>query len=459
MKKKDQTYSEDHLDSTIRRYENSLLIGKDEYFDVDDIEALIDHYMEEDKQDTAMDIARLGLSIHPGNTDVKVMQARLFLDCGKVEEAEMLSELLKSVEPNNPDVILLEGEVFLSKGMSDEAKKLFLKAISEDESYNYNVAYAYFANANYNEAIPYFEKEIKKDPTGDMDMVADTAFCYQQTEQTEKAIALYEKELDIDPYMKDAWFNLGQLYFAQENFDKSAESFDYAHIVGDDEQALLQKGNAFFQGNKLQCAIDAYKEYAATGDEAKKIALVFIGECYEKMSDIEKAKEYYEEAIADDETNIGALSGLCICCLEQNEYEKSIKYADLAIALDPSIAENWMYKAEGALNLNLLDIALSCYKKANELAPSFAEPLFAIGNIYIDIGNYEKALDYYNKGSMIDKTVDKISLYYAITYFKKGNHVLAHDYLIAAILKDSETKDIFFDICPEAKEIDLFKNL
>jgi tetratricopeptide (TPR) repeat protein len=461
MKKKDQTYSEDHLESTIQQYEKSILDGKDEYFDVDDIEALVDYYMENGESEKALKVVQLGISIHPNNADIKIAQAKIFLFTEKADEAELIYEYLATIEPDNCDIKILGGEIKLLHGEETEANKMFSDLIEEDSDYTCDVAYAYYDNFFYKEAIIYFEQEIEKETFKNVEVnfITDAAFCYQQLGQESKAIALYEKLLDEDPYCKEAWYNLGQLYFSAENYDKAVEAFDFAYVVGNDPQNLLQKGNALFQGNKLQTAIETYSAYGETGSDARKIALVFIGECYERMNDYDKAKEFYEKAISEDPNNLGALSGMCICCLEQNDYKEGIEYAERAIAIDPELPENWMYKAEGKLNLGNVDEALACYLKASELAPNFAECLFSIGNIYIDKGDYDKALEYYNRGSEINKDADKIALYYAITFYKKGDFLQSHTYLIESILKDPETRTIFFDICPEAKEDSLFKNL
>ncbi|MBO4804485.1 MAG: tetratricopeptide repeat protein [Paludibacteraceae bacterium] len=459
MKKKDQTYQDSSTEDIVLRYENAQKEGRSEYFDVDDLEVLIDHYMEKNKVDTTQAIIQLGLTLHPCNTDLTIAKAKVALFIGQIRESEEIAAHLQQVEPENLDVQLLSGQILLCRGMQNEAKALFDKILQKDREYIYDIAYAYFDAGDYTNAIPFFEQELQRHPAKEeLEVLFDLAYCHQQRNDWKKAVALYEKLLDEDPYSKDAWFNLGQIYFIQNDLEKATEAFDYAYIVGNDYQALLQKGNALFQSGKLQSAIESYKEYADANGRAAFV-IVYIGECYEKMGDFEQAKIFYSEALRSEPTNTSALCGLCICHMEQDEYEKGLQFIDHAIEITPTLAEAWLYKAEAHLNLNDTDEALRCYKKAADLDPEMSEAMFAIGNIYIDKGEYATALEYYQKGANIDHGNDKIPLYLAITHFKLGETELAYNYLGEAIAQDAEFQNIFFEICPEAKQVKEFSQL
>lgn len=459
MKKKDQTYQGSRLEEIVLRYEHASNEGRSEYFDVDDLEALIDHYMEEDETATAQAIIELGLNIHPNNTNLKIAKAKVALFIGQAKEAEKLATLLQTIEPDNLDVKILMGQVLLYHNKKEEAKSLFDSILKQDIDYTYDIAYAYFDSFDYESAKVYFEQELKLHPDkGEQDILFDLAYCYQQKDDLKSAGEIYEKLLDEDPYSKDAWFNLGQIHFVNNDLEKAIEAFDYAYIVGNDFQALLQKGNALFQSGKLQSAIEAYKEYADANGRPSFV-IVFMGECHEKIGEFEQAKAFYSEALRSDPNNTAALCGLCICNMEQDEYEKGLQFIDRAIEIDPVLAEAWLYKAEGHLNLNDTDEALRCYKKAAILDPEMSEAMFAIGNIYIDKGEYDNALEFYKSGAEIDHSNNKLPLYFAITYFKLGDLEQAHDYLIDAVLGTPESKEIFFEICPEAKSNDAFISL
>lgn len=457
MKKKDQTY-QNRLEALILRHENATREGRSEYFDVDELEMLIDHYMESDQYETAQAIVQLGISLHPNNTNLIIDQAKIHLFVGNIKEAESLATYLQKIEPTNMDVQILEGQLLLANGKKEEAKVLFDNIIKQDIDFTYDVAYAYFDAFDYASATDLFEKELKLHPKDAQDILFDLAFCYQQGNDLDKAISTYEKFLDEDPYSKDTWFNLGQIHLFRGDLEKAIEALDYAYIVGNDYQALLQKGNVLFQSGKLQSAIEAYEEYISSQGRVPFV-IVFLGECHEKIGAYAKAKEYYSEALSNDPTNTSALCGMCICLMEQDEYEKGIQFIDRAIEIDPTLAEAWLYKAEGHLNLGDTNEALRCYEKAADLEPEMSEALFAIGNIYIDLGLYHQALHYYKRGGAIDPTNDRLPLFFAITHFKLDHVEEAHDYLVEALFKLPESRDIFFEICPEAKCHDSFISL
>ena len=125
MKKKDQAYKGSRLEEIVLRYESALQEGRSEYFDVDDIEALIDYYMEDEQVATAQTITEFGLSLHPNNTNLKIAQAKIDLFIGHVKESEEIAAFLQTLEPDNLDIKVLVGQLLLFRGKKEEAKALF----------------------------------------------------------------------------------------------------------------------------------------------------------------------------------------------------------------------------------------------------------------------------------------------------------------------------------------------
>lgn len=444
------------MEEIVLRYETATKENRTEYFDADDVESLIDHYMEKEQFETALAVARFGISIHPYNTSLKIMQAKIALFIGDTGEAERIAHLVRSMEPDNLDLKVLMGQILLSNGRKEEAKALLDSIMKQDADYTYDVAYAYFDSFEYDMATVLFEKELKLHPVKDVqELLFDLAYCYQQRNDLEKAIGMYERCLDEDPYSKDAWFNLGQIHHFKGDLEKAAECLDYAYVVGNDYQALLQKGNVLFQNGKLQSAIEAYEEYIEVNGRPPFV-IVFIGECYEKMGDYAKAQAYYSEALSAEPSNVSALCGMCVCLIAQDECGRGLQFIDRAVEVDPALAEAWLYKGEAHLRLDELDVALRCYEKAADLDPEMSEALFSIANVLVDKGDAGRALEFYQKAEKLDPTNEKMPLYYAIAYFKMGETERARDYFLYALFRTNKAKEDFFEVCPDAKSNELF---
>jgi len=129
------------------------------------------------------------------------------------------------------------------------------------------------------------------------------------------------------------------------------------------------------------------------------------------------------------------------------------------LKIDDTVSEYWIYKAEACVNLDQPEEALSCYLRSLEISPEQLDTFVAIGNLYLDEDDYAQALQYYEKARALDKDADGIPLLFAITYFKMGKKEEALHFFMDAIVKDEESKELFFEFCPEAKEEPFFYEL
>ncbi len=461
MKRNDHIFPADRLKKVLHRYEQSRRENHDDYFDVDELEAITDHYLLKKKIKNALDAVAFGQKIHPDSIVLRIKQVHILLVTDENEKAMSLIEILLLIEPHNPDLLFLKGEIFLSQGKTEEARGLFDKVV-ENESNNseiyLDIAYIYIEKMDFETATSFLEKGFNIHPQN-TDIWFELAFCYEQTGDRQAAIGIYNNILDENPYSNEAWFNMGQLLFLEEDYEKSAEAFDFAYITGsNDHGALLQKAHSFFQCERYQKAIEAYQEYAEL-TEYTPFSYVFIGECHEKMDNFDSAKEMYRNALEKDPQNADAWTGLCICSMEQEHFQESLTYIKEAIKIDSNVSEYWIYMAEAYVNLGKNEDALSCYLHSLSINPEQLDTFVAIGNLYLDAENFPKALLYYQKAQLLKKDTDGLSIFFAITYFKLNQKEEALKFLIDAIAEDQKLQDLFFDFCPEAKEDPLFYEL
>jgi len=456
MKKNDQIFPGNRLKEMVRRYEQSAKENHNDYFDVDELEEIIEHYIFKKKIKNALNVISFGQKLHPGSVALKTKQVSILMETGENEKALSLIDDLLLIEHDDLELLFLKGEALLALGKEEEAKELFQK-ISESgnsipEIY-LDIAYIYIERLNFETATHFLEKGFDVSPDN-VDIWFELAFCYEQTGENKEAIRIYNKILDADPYSNEAWFNTGQLYFLEEEYEKAAEAFDFAYISGENDYvALLQKAHALFQCDRFQTAIETYREYAELTD-FPSFSYVFIGECFEKMEDFDAAKTMYRLALEKEPQNPDAWTGLCICSMEQEQFEESLIYIEEALKIDSNVSEYWIYMAEAYVNLNQNEEALECYLHALAINPEQLDTFVALGNLYLDADDYAKALEYYEKAESLDKDkeAEGLSLLFAITYYKMEKKEEALRFFIDAVAKDAESKELFFEFCPEANE-------
>ena len=206
---------DDESSDIVKRYEQFLSGKATGYFDVEELEAIVEFYLRRGRTKDCNKALELGQQLHPNSIALKTKRAKIYLATGDDKKAFRILESL--AESTDYEVMLLKTEIMLKLEQPEEARKLCAKIIAEETDDIDNVcldlAYIYLGLAEYEMALELLEKGDEYNPSNP-DLLFELAFCYEQNENYIKAIATYNRIIDIDSYSNEAWFNLGQLYFA-----------------------------------------------------------------------------------------------------------------------------------------------------------------------------------------------------------------------------------------------------
>jgi Cytochrome c biogenesis factor len=438
----------------VRRYEQAMRTRTVGYFDVEELEVIVDYYLNSGQPKESSKAIDLGISLHPGSTTLQTKRAKVYLASGDVQKAYQILERIHC--PNDVETELLKGEALLRMNHESEAHLIFARladnAPSDVATLCLDIAHVYISNGYYKRALIYLEKGLAEDPK-DTDLLQDAAFCYEQTDKPETAISYYNRIIDVDAYSVESWFNLGLAYYNQENYQLALDAFDFVTVI--DEEDLggwLQKGNTLFHLNRFKESLECYQRCEKTV-AYPDLLQIFMGECYEKLDDYANAQQCYERALEINPQNSEAWSGMGICSLELDTPEKSIEHLRKSLDLDAENFETWVYLAEAYVNTNRVKDAEKAYKRSLKLEQKQPDTWLALGNIYIDTAFYQSALDCYLEAYNQDNSLENINLLLAIAYYKLGEFEKALPLLNNALDLNPEASSIFLDICPEAKEL------
>jgi tetratricopeptide (TPR) repeat protein len=445
---------DEESEEVVRRYEQSMQSPDNGYFDVDELETIVDYYLNCGKPTESSKVIDMGLRLHPGNTTLQLKRAKVYLASGETRKALLLLDRINT--SGNTEAQLLRGEIFLRMRRLNDADTIFQEMFKADQddmnTLCLDIAHIYIANTNFQKALEYLEKGLAATPD-DTDLMQEAAFCYEQTERADEAIAYYNRIIDKDPYSSETWFNLGLLYFNEADYNNALDAFDYVTVIDENDfGGWLQKGNTLFHLNRFAESLKCYR--LCEGKVGyPDILHVFMGECYEKMEEYNNAKLCYQEALRLNDTNVDAWTGLGICDLELDAPSESIHYLQQAIAIDSMNSETWVYLAEAFVNTNQFDKAMEAYRKSLQLEHEQPDTWLALGNLYIDMGQYQTALDCYLLAYSQDQSLEDIRLFLAIARYKLGEPDKALELLQAAKETNPDAATVFLDVCPEAKSL------
>ena len=445
---------DEESEEVVRRYEQSVNDRRMPYFDVDELEVIADYYLSCGKTKESWKVIDLGLKLHPNNATLQTKRAKVYLESGEARKAFQILE--RNTMPDDAESLLLKGDALMRLHRNKEATSIFQHLIElpdvEMDGACLDIAYIYIANNDYQQALTYLEKGLTDSPKNP-DLLQESAFCCEQLQQEDKAIAFYQQIIDINPYSVEAWFDLGLLFFNKAMYEKALDAFDFVTVIDEEDTGgWLQKGNSLFHLNRFSEALVCY--HRCEEDVAfEDLLFVFMAECHEKMEEFDKAEVYYSKAVVINIQNVEGWIGLGICALEKEEYDASILHFLKAITIEPENSEIWVYLAESYINKNEPEEAMTAYQKALSLEPFQPETWLSIGNLYLDLGSYSKALHSYTQAFFQDETLENINLFFAVTHYKMGNEELALVMLAKARETKPDADSLFLEICPEASHL------
>jgi protein O-mannosyl-transferase len=155
---------------------------------------------------------------------------------------------------------------------------------------------------------------------------------------------------------------------------------------------------------------------------------------YSRTNEFEKALPYATKAVSEAPENVDYLNSLAQVLLGLKQYEKSNETYAKVLSLEP---ENWdaylnisySHRLRGDLNteIKLLEELLN---KNSSYLPAYRN----IGVTLSEIGNHEKAVDYWKKATVYDTTGD-YEYNIGINYANRGQIEMAKDWYIKSAKK------------------------
>jgi tetratricopeptide (TPR) repeat protein len=463
MSRETNNFQEDEeIIDALQRYEEMLKTGELIYFDVFQIEHIIDSYIEEGKLYPALQVVNLGLKQHPASINILSKKANILLNLGETSTALTLVNNLLLIEETNPELYILKGSAQLILGEIGMAEKSFHEAIRfsfEDKLETlYSIGYTYEQCGNFQKAIQYFYKVHLKNPLHEA-VLYELAYCYEKIGEDYKCIQYYNKYLDLDTFSDTAWFNMGIVYNRMEKHRKAAEAYEYALTINEDfPNSWYNLGNTYIRWKKFDKAIPVLQKYLEFDKENDEIHCM-IGDCFIQTKKYDLAFTCYQQALIYNKNNDRAWFGSGLIMKFKGDFHAAWNYLKKAVKIDEKNSDYWFFLAKVSHKLNLYKDTTEAYETVCELAPGrlsswlkYAEIVHQKGMIIQAISILESALGYHPSNSMI--------LYRLAAYHLESlNEENAIKHLKKALTIDYNHNFYLFESYPEAQFNDSVRKL
>src|SRR5690606_10980632 len=311
----------------IEKFEEMLKSRNSYFFDVEDIEFLVDYYIERGVHHKARKAAIHGLSLYPNSSALLLKQAHALLVGKKPVKALEILDYLEAAEPLNTEMLLFKAVVHRNLSDYEGTKSCLIKALnatSENKEDIYlDLAFEQEMVEDYVGAIQSLKQSLEINPEHEPSLF-ELGYCYDMAQELENGVDFFQNYVDDYPYSFVGWYNLALCFEKLSLFEKAIEAIEYCLVIKDDfVNAHILHANMLTSCDRDKEAIDAYME-SLEYDPKNPMVYAAIGECFERMEMWSLAEANYLEALKLDPKYVDALMGLGAVKDFEHNYTESL---------------------------------------------------------------------------------------------------------------------------------------
>ncbi len=397
---------EDELSSTVQRFEDMLDRNDQYFFDVEEFEMLIDHYLDQNEMKKARQVLEYAHQQHPGSVNLLFGEANVMLGLGKLNRALEVLDAIEKLEPFNEEVHLQKAGIYSQLRNYRRAIDHYKKALSlADEGIDdiyLDLAFEYENCDQFEEAITYLKKALEINPENEA-VLYELAYCYDLAEANMASIAFFRQYTNAHPYAFVAWYNLGNSLAREDRAEEALEALDLAIAIDENfSSAYFSKARVLLQMGRFKEAVDCYKE-TLEFDGPQAITFSYIGECYEKMEQYDQALIHYDQALALDPDWVDAWIGRGIVKDVQKRYKAALVDLEQALKLSPDHGDALFYYATTLGHAGMHEECLLAFARLNTLEPENMEGWMDHADRLLEWKGPESALRKLQEGEQVHK--------------------------------------------------------
>lgn len=425
----------DNNNLPLTKFESMLKTNHVLFFDSEEFENIIHHYLNQGKIALAKKAIKLGLAQHPTSINLRLFKVEVFVFENDLDAANNLLNELYRIEPNNEEIFIQKANI-LSK-QDDHKKAIAVLKLALDLTDDVVDIYSligmeYLFLDAFEDAKIAFMKCLEHD-IADYSALYNVIYCFDYLEQHEEAVDYLNLFLDKNPYCEVAWHQLGKQYVTLNNYKKALASFDFA-IISDDTfvGAYLERGKVLEDLGNYNEAIESYNVTLKL-DDPTSFALLRIGSCYEKLGKYDTALQYFYKTVHEDPLLDKGWIAITKFYKKQKNFQKALYYINKAINIDAENVNYWKLYAQINHRLNLFEEAEHGYKKTLELGNFEIETWISRGDLLLKLGepqaailNFEQALEFYPDSAEIQYRLG--GLFFEVQESEKGMFYLKNGF-------------------------------
>lgn len=218
------------------------------------------------------------------------------------------------------------------------------------------------------------------DPLADAEIHFDLGRVQAQQGQYAAAVRSFGTAVQLDPNYLRARHNLGAALAALKRYEEAEAVYRQALAQAPDDRGLHLNLAALYRATgRYEQAVEHYRRVLAK--EADAAVFLVLGQVYKRMGATERAREAFAAVLGGDEVRAQAANELGLIEVRQGALERAVGYFAIALKAEPG---NYLIAFNlGAAyhDLGQFDKAAEFYRRTLSLAPEYAKAQRALARL------------------------------------------------------------------------------
>lgn len=328
---------DDEVKQLVLDFERTVMRGESQFYDIDELEMIIDYYLEVDDKEPLISAIHLAERLYPDSIEVKIRRAHWYVLNKENTKALSLLQSLERQDPSDTDVAYSLGVVYGEMGESRKAIQYYLRAAADGWQLGRiyaNIAEEYVRLQQWHDAIQYYMQAFRTDSYDEQTLYNYLDTC-EEADACDEACEFLELYVNDHPYSKIGWYCYGCVCRDLGLAERAVDAFEYALAIDKNyasayyELALANEqldriGEA---ATALTRALDAVSLH---GDIYRALGQLFL-----RHDNFDTALLYLRKAVDENPADAEALAGIGLCHLYLGDDTSALASARKALAVDP----------------------------------------------------------------------------------------------------------------------------
>ena len=448
-----QYQGESEVDNLVKRFERMIKQGDQHFFDLEEFELIISHYLSFGELQSAQKVLQYASGLFPESLTLQLREAQILAGLGKHIKAIPRLKTLLAFEPQNEEIHLTLATIYGQIKEHRLAIDHFRQALDSADNLVkcdlfIDIALEHQNLGEWRKAISVLKDALYDDKNNEPALF-ELAFCFDKVDSMHEAIDFFNEFIDINPYSTTAWYNLGNSFNRLGRIKEAVNAYEFCIAI--DKQytkAYYQKAEALASGEFNAEAVEAYKDIFSIEPESAYI-LCNIGECYERLGEVNLSEDYYKQCLEIDPDCAEAYIGLGVLADIQSLPYVAVQYFEHATTLDGENEDYKLLLATSLIKVGKHGLAEDQFSTVIEKDPKNEDAWEGRIDNLQRIDAHEAALDALEQGLALVKDPTRLLYQQFASYYKCGMEAKSLELLEHLLIHHFEASSRIFETFPE----------